>query len=61
MVCSRWGATNKLYMSVRFSFIKQTNDFFIPLTLLVGIRVITEGVNAEFTVIPRIVMWDNLR
>ncbi len=45
MAFSRCGVTNKLYMGVRFSFIRQVNDTFIPLNLLVEIRVSTKGVN----------------
>ncbi len=50
MAFLRCGVTNKLDNGERFSFIKQVNDPYITLNLLVEIRALTKGLNAEFTV-----------
>ncbi len=46
-------------MGARFSFIRQVNDTFIPLNLLVEIRVSTKGVNYAKD-LDLIVIGDNL-
>ncbi len=54
---SRCDLTNALYRGTKISFDRHANDLFmkysIPLALLAAVRTFADGVNAEFTVIPR--------
>ncbi len=57
MAYSRCGLTNTVYRGTKVSFVRHVNDLFMkysfPLALFATVRIITDGVNAEFTVIPR--------
>ncbi len=57
VACSRCGRTKALYRGAKISFVRHVNNrvmkYNIPLALLVAVRTLAEGVNAEFTVMPR--------
>ncbi len=54
---SKCGLTNELYRRMRISFVRRQNGlvmrYNIPLALLAAVRKFAEGVDAEFTTIPR--------
>ncbi len=54
------GLTNELCRGTKISFVRYVNDLFmkynIPLALLAAIRTLAVGVNAEFTVMPRLLI-----
>ncbi len=53
----RCGFTNTLYRGTKIPFVRHVNDLFmkysIPLALFAAARTFADGVNTEFTVIPR--------
>ncbi len=57
MSYSRCGLTNALYRGTKIPFVRHVNDLFmkcsIPQALLAAVRTFADGVNVEFTVIPR--------
>ncbi len=57
MTYSRWGRKKVLYRGVKILFVRHVNglmvEYNIPLALLAAVRILAEGVNAEFAVMPR--------
>ncbi len=57
MANSRGGRTKALYRGTKISFVRQVIDLFmkynILLALLAAAKTLAEGMNAEFTVMPR--------
>ncbi len=60
MAYSRWGLTNPLYRGRHISFVRLVNDllikYSISLALVAAVRTFADGVNAGFTVIPRLLI-----
>ncbi len=63
MAYSRCGLTNPLYRGTNISFVRHVNDLFmkysILLALLAVLRTLADEVNAEFTVIPRSLIFSH--
>ncbi len=57
MTYSKCGLTNAMYIDTKISFVRHVNDLFMNYSILLALfaaaRTFADGLNADFTVMPR--------